>query len=334
MTTSLTTIQQPASLPDLVRRAATSLAGAESAAEILDARTLARFARDGLKREAAMLKARSAHGDVIAAVRRSQGDALEIEALADKRLADEYDAAQERGEVQKPGGDRVSNVPDRNNAPTVADIGLSRKEIHEARALRDAEKVEPGVVRRILDEKLAAGEEPTKAALRAGIAAVNGKKPAARSAPALTTEEAAEQEFDPLAARAFVAPKPDYNGLSADERIAELIDHVAALETDIRGYIDEIKTFAPMLASFKRGDTDGIISAQVEEIRVLKERVYSESQAKAEAVAEMNELRRKRDYWMGEAKRLGWRAPTDGKSRPADYDDTFYAATQAEGGRH
>ena len=330
MTTSLTKIQQPASLPDLVRRAATSLAGAESAAEILDARTLARFARDGWKREAAMLKARSAHGDVIAAVRRSQADALEIESLADKRLADEYDAAQDRGEVATGRDGPGAGVSDGNAKVTAAEIGLSRKDIHEARQIRDAENVEPGVVRRILDEKLAAGEEPTRAALRAGIAAVNGKKPAARSAPGLTTEEAAEQEFDTLSVRAFIAPKPDYNGLSADERIAELIDHVAALETDIRGYVDEIKTFAPMLASFKRGDTDGIISAQVEEIRVLKERVYSESQAKAEAVAESRELRRKRDYWMGEAKRLGWRAPTDG-SAPADYDDTFYAATQGQG---
>lgn len=60
-------------------------------------------------------------------------------------LADEYDAAQERGEVQKPGGDRVSNVPKQNNAPTVADLGISRKDIHEARQIRDAEKVDPGI---------------------------------------------------------------------------------------------------------------------------------------------------------------------------------------------
>jgi hypothetical protein len=34
-----------------------------------------------------------------AAVHRAQADALEIEAKAKRRLADEYDAAQERGEV-------------------------------------------------------------------------------------------------------------------------------------------------------------------------------------------------------------------------------------------
>ena len=51
---------------------------------------------------------------------------------AKRRLADEHDAAQERGEVQRPGGDRVSNVPDRNNAPTITDLGLTRKQVHEA----------------------------------------------------------------------------------------------------------------------------------------------------------------------------------------------------------
>lgn len=47
--------------------------------------------------------------------------------------------AQERGEVQTRGGDRVSNVPDRNNAPTTDDIGLSRKQIHEARRMVNGE---------------------------------------------------------------------------------------------------------------------------------------------------------------------------------------------------
>lgn len=79
-------------------------------------------------------------------VYRAQADAALIEARAKMRLADEYDAAQERGEVQKAGGDRVSNVPNRNNAPTVDDLGLSRKEIHEARQLRDAEQAAPGII--------------------------------------------------------------------------------------------------------------------------------------------------------------------------------------------
>ncbi len=85
------------------------------------------------------------------------------------RLADEYDAAQERGEVQRPGGDRVSNVPERNNAPTVADLGLTRKQIHEARQIRDAEEVEPGIVSRTRDPRPDNREEPTRAALREAV---------------------------------------------------------------------------------------------------------------------------------------------------------------------
>ncbi len=40
---------------------------------------------------------------MIAAAHRAQADALEIEAAAKRRLADEYDAAQETGEVAGPG---------------------------------------------------------------------------------------------------------------------------------------------------------------------------------------------------------------------------------------
>lgn len=156
----------PDSLPGLIDRAAAMLSGAKSAAEVLEAREAAGLAYDVAKRTARLQRAKAAHDDLIAAAHRAQAHALEIEARAKRRLADEYDAAQDRGEVQKPGGDRVSNVPGRNNAPTVSELGLSRKDIHEARLVRDAERVDPGIVRRTLDEGLARGAEPTRAALR------------------------------------------------------------------------------------------------------------------------------------------------------------------------
>jgi hypothetical protein len=76
-----------------------------------------------------------------AAAFRAKADALEIEALANRRLAD---AAQGRGEVGQP-GTRTDLVPKKNGvrAATAADVGLSRKEIHEARQIRDAEKRDP-----------------------------------------------------------------------------------------------------------------------------------------------------------------------------------------------
>jgi hypothetical protein len=76
-----------------------------------------------------------------AAAFRAKADALEIEALANRRLADEYAAAQGRSEVGQP-GTRTDLVPKKNGvrATTAADVGLSRKEIHKARQIRDAEK--------------------------------------------------------------------------------------------------------------------------------------------------------------------------------------------------
>lgn len=157
-----------AGLPGLVERAASALANARTSAEILEAREKAGIAYDAAKRAGRLAKAKAAHDELIAAIHRTQADALEIEAAAKRRLADEYDAAQERGEVATRGGER-SGREHSTPAPSAADIGLSRKDIHEARQLRDAENADPGVIRRTLDERIERGEEPTKAAIREAI---------------------------------------------------------------------------------------------------------------------------------------------------------------------
>ena len=174
-----------ASLPMLVDRASIALSNARSAAEVLEACDMADFAYDTAKRTARLQKAKGAHDELIAAAHRAQADALEIEANAKRRLADEYDAAQQRGEVQKAGGDRTSIIPEGNNAPSVSEIGLSAKEIHEARQIRDAEEAEPGIVRRALDAHLERGDEPTKAALRKVVleAAMRGLRPERKKKP-------------------------------------------------------------------------------------------------------------------------------------------------------
>lgn len=150
------------SLPALIDRAVAKLSTARTAAEVLEARDLATVAYDIAKRTARIGKAKKAHDDLIAAAHRAQADALEIEAGAKRRLADEYDAAQERGEVARI-GDNLPSVPERNAKPKAADIGLSRKAVHEAREIRDAEQAEPGIVRRALDSIVDAGDEPTRA---------------------------------------------------------------------------------------------------------------------------------------------------------------------------
>ena len=85
-----------------------------------------------------------------------QADALEIESMAKCRIADEYDAAQERGEVRRK-GERTSL---KTKEVGVGEIGLSHNDIHEARKIRDAEAADPGLIRRTLDALLDAGEEP------------------------------------------------------------------------------------------------------------------------------------------------------------------------------
>jgi hypothetical protein len=67
-----------------------------------------------------------AHDDLIATAYRAEADALEIGVLAKRRLADEHDAAQERGDVAKSGdtlrnGPSVpSGTPERQQPPTSA----------------------------------------------------------------------------------------------------------------------------------------------------------------------------------------------------------------------
>ncbi len=153
-------------LPGMVDRAAATLASAKSAAEVLDARDMASVAYDTAKRAARLASAQGAFNEIRAKITRAQAEALEIEAAANRRLADEYDAAQERGEVGQSGA-RTDLVPNGNEVtPTAADLGLSRKTIHEARIIRDAEVAHPGIVKETIEAAVAAGEEPTRAKVR------------------------------------------------------------------------------------------------------------------------------------------------------------------------
>jgi hypothetical protein len=155
-------------LPRLIEQAMAALDNATTAAEVLDARDQAKVAYDAAKSAARFAKAKSAHATILATCHRMQADALTIEARAQSRLADEYDAAQERGEVQQHGGQGKRDIPDKN-IPPVTDIGLTSKQVHEARQIRDAEKRTPGIVKKTLDAKLKVGEEPTRADVKRAV---------------------------------------------------------------------------------------------------------------------------------------------------------------------
>ena len=157
------------SLPVLIDRAATTLASAKTSGEVLEARDMASVAYDAAKSAARIARAKGAHDEILSAVYRAQGEAALVEARAKSRLADEYDAAQERGEVASASSNRGNQwtVPDGNEAPTAADIGLTRKDIHEARQIRDAEMESPGIVEKTINEALESGKPPTKAKIKA-----------------------------------------------------------------------------------------------------------------------------------------------------------------------
>lgn len=161
-------------LPAMVKAAAAKLASATTAAEVLDAKDAAALVYDASKRAARMAKAKKAHDDLIAAAHRAQADALDIEAAAKRRLADEYDGGQERGEIVGPKGGGDTTVPARN-AATAAEVGITRKEVHEARRVRNAEQAQPGVVRVALDKALDEGKEPSRAVVNEAVAKALGE---------------------------------------------------------------------------------------------------------------------------------------------------------------
>ena len=118
----------------------------------MDFRDRANVAYTAAKLQARLARAKKAHDDLIAAAFRVQADALDIEAQPKRRLADEYDAAQARGEVQRRGDrGRKTKLPGEDFKPTAADIGLDHKVIQEGRQIRDAENRSPGAVRRNVD---------------------------------------------------------------------------------------------------------------------------------------------------------------------------------------
>jgi hypothetical protein len=114
-------------------------------------------AYDAAKKAHRLAQAKGAHDALIQAVYRMKADALEIESGAKRRrLADEYDAAQERGEVATARDGNLGRFSGGRPA-TAAELGLTRQQVHDARQVRDAEWAKPDLVRRALDRVLDRG---------------------------------------------------------------------------------------------------------------------------------------------------------------------------------
>ncbi len=119
-------ISDASDLPAVIERAR----GLLTEGDVIAAKMLAAVAYD----QAKIAQRFAVSAELIDKARRLQGEALLIETRAKIRIADEYDAAQEAGQASK--GGRPKTVSD-GNGFTAAEAGLSRKEIHEARKLRD-----------------------------------------------------------------------------------------------------------------------------------------------------------------------------------------------------
>lgn len=298
-------------ITSIISRAATALTSATTAAEVLEARGMAADAYDAAKRMARLARAKEAHDEVIAAVYRAQADALLIESHAKARLADEYDAAQGRGEVAT---GRPKTLPDGNTSATVGDIGLTSKQIHEARQIRDAEKAAPGIAERALNERLAKGEEPTRAALKRDLGEAAKRTKAKQQAEWDRHQEEIRWQLNPKVRRveeakaangsghaAVVGAKPTVIAALEAER-DELREENAALTTDIADLQRRLATFDDMAVQFEQGGFDAVKATLEERIRNLQRQVETES---ADKVA----WKRKADFWKKQAIALGYVSP-------------------------
>ncbi len=99
------------------------------------------------------------------ACHRIQAGAMTIKVKTSLILAEEWERAGAEGKTLK---GRPKSVPD-ENAFTAAEAGLTRKELHEAKKLLDAERKQPGIAERAIAARLAQGLEPTQASLRHAI---------------------------------------------------------------------------------------------------------------------------------------------------------------------
>ncbi|MFD1328274.1 hypothetical protein [Mycoplana ramosa] len=148
-------------LPSMIAAASARLARAKEPAEILIAREAAGVVFDAARRAARLARATKSHHEIVDLARRAQIDALEIEAMADARLADEVDQAQQDGGFcrGRPSGD----------SRTLADFGLSRKQVFVARSMRALISKHPKALRAALEDLLQSGAEPTRAYLRSAL---------------------------------------------------------------------------------------------------------------------------------------------------------------------
>lgn len=219
-----------ASLIAVVGRAQAQLATVDSFAQAEVGRLQARAAKYQAREAARLLRAIRASDEAVAAALALRGDAMRIEAKFWLLVVQEYDAAQERGEVAT--ASVRTDIVSRDNdvrPSTAADLGLTRLAIHKARRMRDAEARYPGVVDEAIALMLAGGEEPTDAGVERAITAILDHarrepepevepEPEPQREPETAPDPETEPKPAPRPAPAPTAPKPKLTAAERAER--------------------------------------------------------------------------------------------------------------------
>jgi hypothetical protein len=114
-------------LPALVEHVAAQLAEAKTAAEVLAVREQA---ASGYEVAARLARLKRAGQDLVQHARQAMASLVEIEAMAQARLAQEYAAGQERGGIAVVGkGKQASRL-------RVSDVGLTQYELYRAKVVK------------------------------------------------------------------------------------------------------------------------------------------------------------------------------------------------------
>ncbi|OLP56806.1 hypothetical protein BJF92_12095 [Rhizobium rhizosphaerae] len=168
---------------------------------------------------------------LIAKAREMQLSALEIEAMATVGLADEVDAAQAAGLISARGG-RPKTVAG-GDGFRIADLGVTRQQLHEARRLREVVRQMPDFVRVTLGERIKAGLSPTRANLRAAIGTASAGKadrgdnlyqtPPEATLSLLALERFSDLVWEPACGRGAIARVLEASGYQL--RLSDLRDY-------------------------------------------------------------------------------------------------------------
>lgn len=145
--------------------------------------------------------------ELIDKARLMQAEALKIESMCYVAMADTIDEAQAKGRVAKQGRAKVRDA----DVFTFEEVGIDKRRLHEARKLRDAVRVEPNFVERVVASRLEAGLEPSRRSLAHAIGT--------RSASA---EEKGEQLYEtPIEAMRTLLALESFTGIVKEPAVGK-----------------------------------------------------------------------------------------------------------------